>query len=57
MSGVVALFSISYHPNLMLHQVVHANGVTVTHGKDPDDMLRPASIATTGAASNWSTGG
>jgi hypothetical protein len=41
----------------MLHQVVHANGVTVTHGKDPDDMLRPASIATTGAASNWSTGG
>jgi RHS repeat-associated protein len=47
---------INYHPNLMLNQVVHANGVTVTHGVDPNAMRRPASIATSGAATNWSTG-
>jgi transcription termination factor Rho len=40
----------------MLNQVVHANGVTVTHGVDPNAMRRPASIATSGAATNWSTG-
>jgi hypothetical protein len=40
----------------MLNQVVHANGVTATYGKDPNDLRRPASIATTGAATNWSTG-
>jgi len=48
--------SLSYYPNTMINQVVHANGVTDTYGKDPNDMARPASIATSGAATNWSTG-
>ena len=41
---------------LRLNQIAHANGVTVTYGKDPDDMPRPASITTTGAATSWATG-
>ena len=48
--------SISYHPNTMVNQVAHANGVTDTYGKDPNDMARPASISTSGAATNWATG-
>ena len=40
----------------MVNQVVHANGVTDTYGKDPNDMARPASISTSGAATNWATG-
>ena len=48
--------SISYYPNTMVNQVAHANGVTDTYGKDPNDMARPASISTSGAATNWLTG-
>ncbi len=48
--------SISYHPSLMVNQVVHANGVTDTYAKDDNDMRRPKSIATSGSAANWSTG-
>ena len=48
--------SISYHPNTMVNAVLHANGVTDTHGADANAMQRPASIATTGASSNWSSG-
>ena len=48
--------SISYYPNTMVNQVAHANGVTDTYGKDPNDMARPASISTSGAATNWITG-
>jgi YD repeat-containing protein len=38
------LSSISYHPNGMVNTVTHANGTRVVHGKDPNDMARPASI-------------
>jgi hypothetical protein len=48
--------SISYHPNMMVNAVAHANGVTDTQGVDPNAMPRPASIATSGATQNWSSG-
>lgn len=51
--------SISYHPNTMLKAIAHGNGVTVTHGLDPNSMRRPASIATsgvTGTPGNWESG-
>jgi RHS repeat-associated protein len=51
--------TISYHPNLMVYQVVHANGspgVTDTYAKDDNDMRRPKSVATTNTGNNWSTG-
>ena len=50
--------SISYHPNLMVNQVVHANGLTDTYANDPNLMARPAAITVTTPASGvrWSTG-
>jgi RHS repeat-associated protein len=45
-----------YHPNGMVWQVLHANGVTDTVALDSSGMARPASISTSGANSNWSTG-
>jgi RHS repeat-associated protein len=47
---------ISYHPNVMVNAVQHANGVMVTYARDDNDMRRPKSIATSGAATNWSSG-
>lgn len=40
--------SITYHPNGMLSEVRHANGVTYSQGKDPLDRRRPASIGVSG---------
>jgi len=49
--------SISYHPNGMVNQVAHANGVTDTQAADSTNWLaRPLSISTSGASANWSTG-
>ncbi|HEX6898270.1 MAG TPA: RHS repeat-associated core domain-containing protein [Thermoanaerobaculia bacterium] len=50
--------SLTYHPNLMVSQVVHANALTDTYANDPNLMRRPASIAvtTSGGAVRWSTG-
>ena len=53
------LTSISYHANLMPNVVTHANQTKVTYGKDPNDMLRPASIAlqrVSGGTTLWQTG-
>jgi RHS repeat-associated protein len=49
----------SYHPNLLLHQVSHANGVTDTQANDPNSMRRPLSISSASSglfASGWSSG-
>lgn len=56
-SGIV-FAQVTYHPNGMVAQVQHGNGVTEQHGLDPHGMSRPASIGTVGVASggNWSTG-
>jgi RHS repeat-associated protein len=57
--------SITYHPNLMVNQVVHNNNpvdatksLTDTYANDPNAMRRPASITVTTptAAVRWSTG-
>jgi RHS repeat-associated protein len=48
--------TVSYHPNLLVSQVTHGNGVTETQANDPDAMRRPASISATGASANWTTG-
>ena len=49
--------SIAYHPNGMVKNVVHANGVTWNQAADPYGMARPASYSTTGATSNnWTSG-
>ena len=57
--------SITYHPNLLVNQVVHTNNpadatksLTDTYANDPNLMRRPASITVTTPASavRWSTG-
>jgi hypothetical protein len=53
------LSSISYHPNGMVNTVTHANGTKVVHGKDANDMARPASITlqrVSDSAVLWQTG-
>jgi RHS repeat-associated protein len=55
--GQAAGVGITYHSNGMIHQIAHGNGVVVTHAKDPNSMVRPASItAALGATTLWSTG-
>lgn len=41
--------NITYHPNGLLNQIVHANGVTYQQVNDPNSMVRPREIKTTGA--------
>jgi RHS repeat-associated protein len=50
--------NLTYHDNLTLASIERTNGVTDWIGKDPDQMQRPASIATSGvlAGKNWSSG-
>ena len=49
--------SIAYHPNGMVKNVVHANGVTWNQAADPNGMARPSSYSTSGATSNnWTSG-
>ena len=54
--GGASFTSLSYHPNGMINQVSHGNGVTDTYAKDPYDMGRPYRISTSGALSNWDSG-
>lgn len=51
------LSSTAYHPNGMISTLVHGNNVSDLHGMDPDSMMRPASIATSGVVGspNWGT--
>ena len=50
--------SISYHPNLMLSQIAHSNGVTDTWAIATNKMRRPLQISTSGVsgAANFNTG-
>jgi hypothetical protein len=50
--------SITYHPNLMVNQVVHSNSLTDTYANDPNLMRRPSSISVTtpSAVVRWATG-
>jgi RHS repeat-associated protein len=57
-NGVAYAGSITYHPNLMVNQVAHANSLTDTYANDPNLMARPASITVTTPAAvvRWATG-
>jgi RHS repeat-associated protein len=50
--------SLTYHDNLALASVAHSNGVTDWVGQDPDRMMRPAALWTSGVAGeeNWNSG-
>ncbi len=50
--------SITYHPNILVSQITHANGVQDVWTLDPDGMRRPGRIQTTGVTggSNFDTG-
>jgi RHS repeat-associated protein len=48
--------TVSYHPNLLVSQVVHENDMTETQANDPNAMRRPASISAAGASAHWTTG-
>ena len=49
--------SISYHPNGMVNQVTHSNGIVDTQANDPDMMRRPSAIsAAKSGVTLWSSG-
>ena len=49
--------TISYHPNGMVNQVSHSNGIVDTQGNDPDMMRRPSLIsAAKSGVTLWSSG-
>ncbi|HEX3555793.1 MAG TPA: hypothetical protein VIA62_21455, partial [Thermoanaerobaculia bacterium] len=55
-AGATTYGTISYHPSLMVSQVVHGNGVVETQGNDPFSMRRPASEGAAGPYATWSSG-
>ena len=48
--------SITYHPNGLIAQVTHANGVADLQEKDPDDLARPLRLSTSGASEGFDSG-
>lgn len=49
--------TLTYHPNLALHEVFHGNGVVDTHGIDPQLMVRPSRLrADKGSTTLWDSG-
>jgi RHS repeat-associated protein len=55
--GQAAGVGITYHPNGLLSQLAHSNGVVVTQANDPNGIHRPASItAALGGTTLWQTG-
>jgi RHS repeat-associated protein len=55
--GTLTYGTLSYHPNLLVNQVTHANGVVETQSLDPNNMARPSSFtAKLGTTTLWSSG-
>jgi RHS repeat-associated protein len=48
--------SLTYHPNGLVAQVTHTNGVLDLQEKDPEDMARPLRLRTSGASEELDTG-
>jgi RHS repeat-associated protein len=48
--------TLSYHPNLLVSQIAHGNGMTETQSNDPNDMRRPAALSASGTFAAWSSG-
>ena len=44
---------ITYHPNGLVNEIWHTNGIRVTQEADPDGMTRPASITARMTSSVW----
>src|SRR5262249_40359959 len=56
-NGTLTYGTLTYHPNLLVNTIQHANGVLETQQNDGNSMRRPASITSTfGANTYWSTG-
>jgi RHS repeat-associated protein len=55
-SGVTTYGTISYHPNLLVSQINHGNGMIETQGNDPYEMRRPSALAASGPWASWSSG-
>ena len=55
-SGSTTYGTISYHPNLLVSQIVHGNGVAETQGNDPSFQRRPSSEGAAGPYASWSSG-
>ncbi|MGA9751510.1 MAG: hypothetical protein WBS54_06955, partial [Acidobacteriota bacterium] len=54
--GGASLALVSYHPNGMVYQVGHGNGITDTYVKDPNDIGRPYRISSSNALGDWDSG-
>jgi hypothetical protein len=54
-SGPTSYGAISYHPNLLVSQVAHGNGVVETQGNDGNSMRRPSSEGAAGPYATWSS--
>ena len=54
--GVTTYGTLSYHSNLLVSQITHANGVIETQGNDPNQMRRPSSLSASGLYASWSSG-
>lgn len=55
-AGATTYGTLSYHPNQMVSQVFHGNGMAETQGNDPNAMRRPSSLAASGPFASWSSG-
>jgi RHS repeat-associated protein len=56
LGGVNGYATLSYHPNLLLSQVTHTNGVLETQANDPNAMRRPAVLGAASPYASWTSG-
>ena len=52
----VSYGSLLYHPNLLVSQVNHTNGMVEAQTNDPNDMRRPSALSASGPHASWSSG-
>lgn len=52
----VSYGTLSYHPNLLVSQINHTNGMVETQSNDPNQMRRPSALAASGPYASWSSG-
>lgn len=55
-SNNVSYGTLSYHPNLLVSQITHTNGIVETQTNDPNGMSRPSALAASGSYASWSSG-
>ncbi len=52
----VSYGTLFYHPNLLVSQINHGNGMVETQTNDPNDMGRPSALAASGPYASWKLG-